>query len=472
MKQNPLIALLITGLLLPLYAQDSTGVYCGFPKPGSTPEKFAPGFICTGEIEFSGTFTPDLTEYYFTRRGTASTSLARIMMTQKTDSGWTAPEVASFASSYFEFEPFITPDGGRLYYGSRRSPGSGIPAGTLQQWYVDREVGGWSEPVVMGEPLYSTMAMSACVAADRTFYYTSYDGIYCCEWGSSGYTTAQKLGAEINYMPLTAHSYVAPDKSYMIFDAQPRGTGLSDLYVSYGKPDGNWTRAKFLDETINSGSSQSIASVSPDGQCLFFTREGDIYWMDAAVIDQMKHIPAVDCSERSGEAPLTAAFTTDLSTVPETLTSFAWDFDGDGTVDSDDANPTFVYTQPGCYPVTLTVTTAGDTASKVLTDYVNVQSSTPVSSERGGTLDFQLMQNYPNPFNPVTSVQYSVKTRALVKICIVDCTGREVAVPVDKVCPPGTYRFDFQAADLPSGVYFCRMTSGAFSKTQKMMLLK
>ncbi len=82
-------------------------------------------------------------------------------------------------------------------------------------------------------------------------------------------------------------------------------------------------------------------------------------------------------SPLSGTAPVTVSFT-DAST--GSPTSYAWDFDNDGSVDSTQANPQFTYTAPGSYSVKLTVTNATGSDSLLKTGYVSVGSSPPPPS--------------------------------------------------------------------------------------------
>ncbi|MBN1194770.1 MAG: PKD domain-containing protein [Methanomicrobiaceae archaeon] len=72
----------------------------------------------------------------------------------------------------------------------------------------------------------------------------------------------------------------------------------------------------------------------------------------------------------SGDAPLAVQFT-DLSTGDSPL-SWAWDFENDGTVDSTDQNPSFVYDVPGTYTVSLAVTNIAGSDSEVKADYITV----------------------------------------------------------------------------------------------------
>jgi len=85
---------------------------------------------------------------------------------------------------------------------------------------------------------------------------------------------------------------------------------------------------------------------------------------------------------------------------------------------------------------------------------------------------YALDQAYPNPFNPMTTIRYSVKELGNVDISIYDMIGREVARLVDDIKAPGTYQIVWDANKHPSGIYFVKMTSGYFTTTQKLMLVK
>jgi len=85
---------------------------------------------------------------------------------------------------------------------------------------------------------------------------------------------------------------------------------------------------------------------------------------------------------------------------------------------------------------------------------------------------FSLEQNRPNPFNPVTVVRFAVPKPSRVSLRIYDVSGREVRTLVDSELDRGFHSVTLYAAGLPSGVYFCRMTSGEFTEMRKLVLLK
>jgi len=85
---------------------------------------------------------------------------------------------------------------------------------------------------------------------------------------------------------------------------------------------------------------------------------------------------------------------------------------------------------------------------------------------------YSLSQNYPNPFNPSTKINYSLGQKSKVLIKVFDVLGKEAAVLVNDEIPEGNYTVEFDASNLPSGVYFYEYSAGSFSQTNKMLLLK
>jgi hypothetical protein len=85
---------------------------------------------------------------------------------------------------------------------------------------------------------------------------------------------------------------------------------------------------------------------------------------------------------------------------------------------------------------------------------------------------FRLKQNYPNPFNPSTTIEFDLKESAFVTLEVFNLVGQKVATLVKEQLQPGTYRKVFNAGNLPSGIYFYRMSAGNFTATYQMSLLK
>jgi len=85
---------------------------------------------------------------------------------------------------------------------------------------------------------------------------------------------------------------------------------------------------------------------------------------------------------------------------------------------------------------------------------------------------FHLYQNYPNPFNPVTNLEIGISKLEFVSLKIYDMLGKEVTMLANAYMNPGTYKYEFDASGLTSGVYFYKLEAGDFIETKKMSLIK
>jgi len=95
-----------------------------------------------------------------------------------------------------------------------------------------------------------------------------------------------------------------------------------------------------------------------------------------------------------------------------------------------------------------------------------------VENEQSEKHTYKLSQNYPNPFNPTTKINYQIPEISFVTLKVYDLLGSEVAILVNEEKPIGNYVVEFNAADLPSGVYIYRLQAGKYIETKKMVLLK
>jgi hypothetical protein len=86
--------------------------------------------------------------------------------------------------------------------------------------------------------------------------------------------------------------------------------------------------------------------------------------------------------------------------------------------------------------------------------------------------NFKLSQNYPNPFNPSTTIKYSVPIKCFVEIVVYDLLGRKAATLVNEFQNSGEYDVNFKPDNLPSGVYYLRLSAGEVVKNIKMLYIK
>ncbi len=101
-----------------------------------------------------------------------------------------------------------------------------------------------------------------------------------------------------------------------------------------------------------------------------------------------------------------------------------------------------------------------------------INGATQIDNEFILPEEYFLSQNYPNPFNPETKISWQVPAGCFQTLKIFDVLGREVTTLVNEYRPAGIYQINFNAGDLPSGIYFYRIKAGNFIEIKKMILIK
>jgi hypothetical protein len=108
------------------------------------------------------------------------------------------------------------------------------------------------------------------------------------------------------------------------------------------------------------------------------------------------------------------------------------------------------------------------------------QMITSVGEFSGSKLpaEYSLEQNYPNPFNPSTAICYSLSSMSRVKLTVYNLLGQVASVLIDDLKPAGNYKTIFNAAGLPSGIYFYSISiwsaggKDQYNAVRKMSLIK
>ena len=102
-----------------------------------------------------------------------------------------------------------------------------------------------------------------------------------------------------------------------------------------------------------------------------------------------------------------------------------------------------------------------------LSDFV-----TSVEENHNNILSYSLNQNYPNPFNPSTTISFSLQVNGFVSLKVFDSLGKEVSTLLNEEKEAGSYSINFDANNLSSGVYYYKLTTGNFTQTKKMVLIR
>jgi len=107
-------------------------------------------------------------------------------------------------------------------------------------------------------------------------------------------------------------------------------------------------------------------------------------------------------------------------------------------------------------------------------EFATIKYSQPTNITIGNSraVTFSLNQNYPNPFNPTTTISFSISKNSFVKLQVFNITGKEIKTLVNDYRQAGSYNVTFDAANLPSGVYYYELSTGQNTSVKRMVLLK
>ncbi len=158
------------------------------------------------------------------------------------------------------------------------------------------------------------------------------------------------------------------------------------------------------------------------------------------------------------------------------ISAWAWDFDSNGTTDSNQRDPVYGYFQPGVYDVSLSIETEQGTRFMSKEDFIQV-NPTAVDDPLQPDALIRDLRNYPNPFSQMNTVVFELKDSAQVKLDIFNSKGQLVRTLLDANKAAGQHQLNWNGLDdsgtaAASGVYFYRLRAGDESSTGKMLLLK
>lgn len=255
--------------------------YLGQKPPGTTPEVFAPGIVSSKEYVESNCLIWDKGNHILFFRIDVGK-----LETSNTANGWESPtETVEWGGPTLLH--FISPDGKTMYYNYFGHVPSGTKARTSPLFVKHKLNDKWSkgEDTQLG-------GMWASADNNNNLYYTTHvNGL--ASIGKSTVTDGKYSEKEVVSLPNEEkneylHPCVAHDGSFLIFDTQSNDPeNIFGLYISFKQKDNNWTKPTSMRKFIPFKSA-AMARLSSDGKYIFFQAEGDIYWVSAKIIEELK----------------------------------------------------------------------------------------------------------------------------------------------------------------------------------------
>lgn len=323
MKKQILMVLLIVSNTA-IFCQDWQ--YLGQIHPGDEPELFAPGIVSNGMNNHDVAMMPDGSEMYFSV-SFGIYAYSGIVYSKYENGIWSPMEIAPFTSNskYSYYEPFISPDGTKMFYVTDEPINEDTLRTDSNIWVMDWIDDGWGN----AKPLPACINTEngeyfPSITRDGVLYYTGVDTekrvniILRSKWENGKFSDPEILPDHVNIGRSRYNATIAPDESYLIipvFGAED-SFGGTDYYISFRDENDHWTDPINMGAKINTADNHEwSAYVSPDGKYLFFMSartdmiqkpetltysylkeifpkpqngNADIYWIDAGFIKDLK----------------------------------------------------------------------------------------------------------------------------------------------------------------------------------------
>lgn len=257
-------------------------LYFGYKPPGLTPEIFVPKKSTSKDWKLGNEDSLDMQEFYFTYSG--NDPFKDPVVVYRNEGSYYRVNKYSFKHN---------PSDSNILY---------------SRWnYIERTDSGWSKIKSLGSMFdredWGIMVMSVSSKGTMVFDdYKSNDVIRMSRIINGKREEPKLLDNHINTGKWTAHPFIAPDESFLIWGSErDDGYGMSDNYISFQQQDGSWGPAINMGEKINSELVENGARLTPDGKYLLFSRseekeredgstywEAKKYWVDAKIIENLR----------------------------------------------------------------------------------------------------------------------------------------------------------------------------------------
>ncbi|MEL7124412.1 MAG: hypothetical protein AAFO07_33560, partial [Bacteroidota bacterium] len=250
--------------------------------------------ILSDKVEYSLTVSPDKKTIYFVKTDSFYVSKPKAIYKSVQENGdWSVPQKVWFSNHPTDSNPFLTPDGKRLFFTSRR-PVKGKKVESSNIWYVDIVDGKEGEPQYLEGVNSTASEYSPTTDKNGNLYFGSYregghgwGDIWWSEYKDGQYQPPQNMGANINTKHGEWGSCIAPNGNYLIFENSGRSENQSasgDLYIAF-KENGVWQKAKHFKTQLNTIGSDLTPKIH--GDTFYFASNRKHEYQDAMILNNV-----------------------------------------------------------------------------------------------------------------------------------------------------------------------------------------
>lgn len=272
------------------HAHDATGA-----ATADGAARFAPEVFGVSGGDYGITFAPDGRTIYFTRAVPTEGSEA-IYFTRLSERRWTEPQVAPFSGRFHDKEPYLSPDGTRLYFASRRPVRGGTAKDDFDLWQVELAGDRWGEPARLDgvssdqDDDYPAVSAEGYLVFGRTDEHGNLD-LWIASLLGGRASPAERLPAPINSVYPEADPWITPDGGSIVFSSPrlyPDSRGQGDLYVIHRSGEA-WSEPVSLGPAVNSIAHEYGPALSADATTFYFSRGfgGHVWVLPASALSAL-----------------------------------------------------------------------------------------------------------------------------------------------------------------------------------------
>ncbi|MBW1294768.1 TolB family protein [Aquimarina litoralis] len=274
-------------------AQEDQCDYYNLSKPKAIPQDFNPEILdLNGSFKFNVEIKK-CDEIYFT----TITSSENIFFSKKQNEKWSKPNIASFSDpNYNDADPFLSKDGNRMYFISKRPTHTTDKKLDYNIWYADKKDDQWAKPKPLPKPINSDdfdeyfFSISdngnAFFSSNRKGGEGSFDIYTTKVLDNNQFSAPQNAGRPISTEKYEFDPYISPNEDFIIFSINEKGN--SSLYFSYKNKDDNWSEPQNLGDKINVTNQDFAPSLSADGKFIFFSNNGKLRWVSTDILKSLQ----------------------------------------------------------------------------------------------------------------------------------------------------------------------------------------
>ena len=261
------------------------GIYIDEDLPGSTPERFGEDFF-SGSFHSSPVFSPDgNTVWWGGEYGSAT-----IYTSQYQSGAWTDPASIEFSESIRSYrDPFISPDGQRLFFISTAAIPGASSSTKENIWMIEKQADGWSKPEPLPDSINDLdLHWTMSVADNYDLYFSAgpqgNKDIFLSRFVDGEYTEPVALEATVNSGEMEITPNIAPDGSYLLFTRYFSADEDPFLYISYALESG-WSEAVMVENIAYCIS----PIVTPDrAYLIYMSSPSSFEWRDTSFIEELR----------------------------------------------------------------------------------------------------------------------------------------------------------------------------------------